>query len=44
MNAYVAGGYGALAALLVLYTGYLRHRARVLARALPPPTPTSERS
>ena len=44
MNAYVAGGYGALAAILALYGGYLRHRARVLAKVLPPPAARGPRS
>jgi hypothetical protein len=39
MNDYVAGGYSALAAILVLYVMHLRHRARVLSRALPPTDP-----
>jgi hypothetical protein len=44
MNDYVAGGYGALAAILALYVVHLRHRARVLSRALTPPAPETERS
>ena len=44
MNDYVAGGYGALAAILALYVVHLRHRARVLAKALPsaPPPPSRD--
>ncbi len=33
---YVWGGYGAVAGILVLYVWHLRHRARVLARVVPP--------
>jgi hypothetical protein len=36
VNDYVAGGYAALAVILGIYAVHLRHRARVLARALPP--------
>ena len=37
MNEYVAGGWGATAALLALYTWRVIHRGRVLTRALPQP-------
>jgi hypothetical protein len=33
---YVAAGYGAVAAILVVYVAHIRHRARVLTRTLPP--------
>ncbi|HET6965123.1 MAG TPA: hypothetical protein VFH58_10160 [Acidimicrobiales bacterium] len=36
MNAYVAGGWGATAAILVLYGWRTLRRGRVLARTLPP--------
>jgi hypothetical protein len=35
MNGYVAGGWGATAVILALYTWRTLHRGRVLARSLP---------
>jgi hypothetical protein len=35
MNAYVAGGWGAAAVILLLYTWRTLRRGRVLARSLP---------
>ncbi len=35
MNGYVAGGWGATAVILALYTWRTLHRGRVLARRLP---------
>ncbi len=36
MNAYVAGGWGATAAILALYGWRIVRRGRLLARSLPP--------
>ncbi|HEY3811070.1 MAG TPA: hypothetical protein VGL49_06515 [Acidimicrobiales bacterium] len=35
MNGYVAGGWGATAAIVVLYAWRMLRRGRVLARSLP---------
>jgi hypothetical protein len=37
LNGYVAGGWGATAGILALYTWRLLRRGRLLSRALPPP-------
>lgn len=42
MNGYVAGGWGATAGMLALYTWRVLHRGRVLRRALPPEAPAPE--
>ncbi len=36
MNGYVAGGWGATAAILVLYAWRTLRRGRILGRSLPP--------
>ena len=42
MNGYVAGGWGATAGVLALYTWWVLHRGRVLRRSLPPKTTREE--
>lgn len=42
MNGYVAGGWGASAGMLALYTWRVLYRGRVLTRALPPQVPSTD--